>query len=155
LLHNLHFQAESRSQGLLPLSPSPYKHSSTLGGGGLVVLCADVDLKLPLNERELANSIVTDSRDCICCDVFHARREGEVELKNGGMPLHFLSPIGLAGIHKESERVWLLTTFLILLHASRNLVKNNLLKNQLAVASNRAKTIWIEALEKGDTTINR
>jgi hypothetical protein len=72
------------------------------------------------------------------------------------MPLHFLAPIvGLAGIHEECERVWLLTTFLILLLSSCNCIKNNLFKNQLAVAPNRAKTIWIEALERGDTTINR
>jgi hypothetical protein len=70
------------------------------------------------------------------------------------MSLHFLAPIDFTGIDEESERVWLLATFLILLLASHNHIKNNLFKNQGAVAHDRAKTIWIEALEGGDATIN-
>jgi hypothetical protein len=46
-----------------------------------------------------------------------------------------------------------LPTFLILLLGSFNCVKNNLFKNPMAVAPDRAKIIWIEALERGDTTI--
>jgi hypothetical protein len=86
---------------------------------------------------------------------FTQGRQGHVGLKNGAMPLHHLAPRGLAGIYEESERVWLLATFFILLLAGCNCVKNNLLKNQLTVAPNSAKIIWIEALERGDTTINR
>jgi hypothetical protein len=33
--------------------------------------------------------------------------------------------------------------------------KNNLFKNQTAIASDRANTIWIEALERGDAAIDR
>jgi hypothetical protein len=81
-------------------------------------------------------------------------RQGKVELINGAMLLNFLVPIDIAGIHEESERVWLLTTFLILLLASCNRIKNNLFKNQGTVVSDRANTIWIEALEREDATIN-
>jgi hypothetical protein len=95
----------------------------------------------------MLTSTFPNSRDCLRYDGFHARRQGDVKLINGAMPLHFLAPIDFTSIHEESERVWLLTTFLILLLARRNRVKNKLFKNQGAVAPERAKTIWIEALE--------
>jgi hypothetical protein len=73
--------------------------TSTLYLWGLAGLCNNVDLNLPLNERELANDIITDSRDCLHINVVHARRQGDVELKNGAMPLNFLVPISLTERH--------------------------------------------------------
>jgi hypothetical protein len=85
-----------------------------------------------------------------------ARRQRGIQLENGAVPLHFLAPIGRTSIPEECERVWLLATFVILLLAHRNCVKNNLLKNEVAAAPDGAETIGIEALERaGDTTINR
>jgi hypothetical protein len=72
------------------------------------------------------------------------------------VPLHFLAPIGVKCIHEESERVWLLATFLILLLGQWDHVKNNLLKNEVAAALDGAETNRMEALERaGNTTINR